>query len=105
MSVSLEQLTFQIILHAGNAKSHALEAIQKSKTGDIAGAESSIQASEEALTTAHQFQTDLIQAEARGERSEITLLLVHAQDHLMTSLVVKDLAKEFVELYQKLLTR
>ncbi len=102
MSIDLEQITFSIILHAGDARSHAMEAIAKAKTSDIAGAAVSLKAAEDALTKAHRFQTDLIQAEARGEKNQITILLVHAQDHLMTSLVVKDLAKEFVELYQKI---
>lgn len=101
MSLDSEQITFSIILHAGDARSHAMEAIQKAKVGDMLGAEASIAAAEEALNKAHQSQTDLIQSEARGEKNEITILLIHAQDHLMTAMVVKDLAKEFIELYQK----
>ena len=30
------------------------------------------------------------------------LLMVHAQDHLMDAMVVKDLAAEIVDLYRKL---
>lgn len=33
---------------------------------------------------------------------EFSLLLVHAQDHLMTTLTVKDLAIEIIELYSRL---
>ncbi|OQP15659.1 PTS cellobiose IIA subunit [Geobacillus zalihae] len=32
----------------------------------------------------------------------VTILVVHAQDHFMTAITVKDLAAEFVELYEAL---
>ncbi|ENA0413451.1 PTS lactose/cellobiose transporter subunit IIA, partial [Listeria monocytogenes] len=38
--------------------------------------------------------------EARGEKAEVSLLLVHAQDHLMNAITFKDLAKEIVDLYR-----
>jgi PTS system cellobiose-specific IIA component len=37
-----------------------------------------------------------------GGQPVVTLLMVHAQDHLMTAITVKDLAAEFVELYEAL---
>ncbi|MNJ80672.1 Lichenan-specific phosphotransferase enzyme IIA component [compost metagenome] len=46
------------------------------------------------------MQTRLIQEEAGGTKQEITLLMIHAQDHLMNAMTVKDMAKEFVELYE-----
>ncbi|EAG9877164.1 PTS lactose/cellobiose transporter subunit IIA, partial [Listeria monocytogenes] len=53
-----------------------------------------------ALLEAHHSQTSLIQGEARGEKAEVSLLLVHAQDHLMNAITFKDLAKEIVDLYR-----
>lgn len=47
---------------------------------------------------------DVIQQEASGEEFEIPMLLIHAQDHPMTSMTTKDLAKEIVELHQKMQT-
>ncbi|STY42998.1 Lactose-specific phosphotransferase enzyme IIA component [Listeria grayi] len=55
---------------------------------------------DDALLEAHHSQTALIQGEARGDRTEVSLLLVHAQDHLMNAITFKDLAKEIVELYR-----
>jgi PTS system cellobiose-specific IIA component len=42
----------------------------------------------------------LIQEEAAGKQSEVTLLMVHAQDHLMNTMTIRDLAAEFVDLYE-----
>ncbi|MGV3240694.1 PTS lactose/cellobiose transporter subunit IIA [Streptococcus hyovaginalis] len=44
----------------------------------------------------------MIQGEARGEKFESRLLLIHAQDHLMNAMTVVDMAKEFIELHKKL---
>ena len=63
--------------------------------------EESLQNAKETVNEAHHAQTELIQAEIRGEKAPLNLLMVHAQDHLMTALVVIDLAQEFVDLYKK----
>ncbi|HJF33529.1 MAG TPA: PTS lactose/cellobiose transporter subunit IIA, partial [Sporosarcina psychrophila] len=39
-------------------------------------------------------------SEIRGEGVVVSLLLVHAQDHLMNAITFKDLAIEFVDLYE-----
>ncbi|MEH7334647.1 PTS lactose/cellobiose transporter subunit IIA [Neobacillus drentensis] len=99
---NLETVIFQIILHGGNGRSAAMEAIQAAKQGDFKQAKGKIKEAENALNEAHHIQTSLIQGEIRGEKMEISLLMVHAQDHLMNAMTVKDLAAEMVELYRKI---
>lgn len=91
-----------LIINAGNAKSDAMEAIQAAKKGDFSLAKEKLQAADQALLEAHHAQTELLTAEAQGETLELTLLVVHSQDHLMTSITFNDLAKEMVELYQRM---
>ncbi|WP_369901819.1 PTS lactose/cellobiose transporter subunit IIA [Bacillus manliponensis] len=95
-----EQIPFQIILHSGNARSYAMEALQYAKQGKLAEAEEAMGKAKEAVNEAHHFQTELIQAEARGDKTEISILLIHAQDHLMNAITVKELAAEFIDLYK-----
>ncbi|MFS0781110.1 PTS lactose/cellobiose transporter subunit IIA [Bacillus sp. 1P06AnD] len=97
----METIIMNIILHSGNARSLAMEAIKEAKEGNFELAEKHIEEATQALGQAHRSQTDLIQGEARGEKSEISILLIHAQDHLMTAMSVKDLAAEMVELYKR----
>ncbi|MBM7655658.1 PTS lactose/cellobiose transporter subunit IIA [Neobacillus cucumis] len=97
---NLEGIIFQIILHGGNGKSCSMEAIAAAKQGDIVGAREKLQEASDALNEAHHIQTSLIQGEVRGEKTEISLLMVHAQDHLMNAITMKDLAAEFVDLYE-----
>lgn len=102
MESTITETAFQIILHAGNGKSNAMEAIQEAKTGDFEAADKKITEANIDLRKAHQFQTKLLQDEANGSDKEITIILIHAQDHLMTSMTVRDLAIEMIDLYRRL---
>jgi len=98
----LYNLSFQLILHSGNARSLSMEALYEAKSGNFENARTKMTEANEEFHQAHRFQTDLIQAEASGEHFEIPIILIHAQDHLMNALTVKDLANEFIDLYEKL---
>lgn len=98
----VEQMAFQLILHAGNGRSYSLKAIQAAKDGDFKQASKLIQYAEKELLQAHQSQVTWIQKEAKGEVYPVNLLIIHAQDHLMTAMTIKDLAKEIIELYQRI---
>ncbi|CAH0266783.1 Lichenan-specific phosphotransferase enzyme IIA component [Peribacillus sp. Bi96] len=97
----LSELSFQLILHSGNARSCAMEAIALQKQRKSSDAREKLKEAESEFVAAHKIQTALIQQEVNGEEFEIPLLLIHAQDHLMTSMTTKDLAKEIVELHEK----
>ncbi|HDL2023969.1 TPA: PTS lactose/cellobiose transporter subunit IIA, partial [Enterococcus faecium] len=86
----------------GNAKSDAMEAIAAAKKGDFTLADEKIKDAEESLVQAHHSQTEMLTQEAQGNHVEVTLLTVHSQDHLMTSIAFTDLAKEIIDLYRRL---
>lgn len=96
----INSIAFELILYAGNGRSSAMEAIQEAKKGNFKRAEELIKEATQELGKAHGFQTKLIQAEAGGESNPVNILLIHAQDHLMTAMTVRDLATEIVELYK-----
>lgn len=102
--MSQEQLEaiMGLIVNAGNAKSDAMEAIQAAKKGEFEEADEKLKAAEAALVEAHHAQTKLLTAEANGETLPITLLTIHSQDHLMTSITFNDLAKEVIDVYRRL---
>lgn len=89
-------------MYGGEAKSNAFEAIQKAKNGLFEEAHEKLKAADKALVLAHKSQTVMLTQEAQGEKIELSLLMVHAQDHLMTSLTFIDLAKEVVAVYERL---
>jgi len=99
---SIQQLSFMIILHAGNARSSAFEAIAAAKRSDAALVKEKLEEAEISFLEAHKLQTELLQEEARGTSNEMSVLLVHAQDHLMTAMTVKELATEMIDLITKI---
>lgn len=96
----MEQLIIELVVNGGNARSKALEAIEAAKNGESDIADSLMKECNQTLGEAHKKQTDIIQAEARGEHTPVTLLMVHAQDHLMNAMTVRDLAKAIIEIYK-----
>ena len=60
------QTPFALILHGGNARSAALEAIAFARQGDFENASEKMELASEEISSAHRIQTDLIQEEARG---------------------------------------
>ncbi|WP_088033892.1 PTS lactose/cellobiose transporter subunit IIA [Evansella clarkii] len=98
---SLEEISFQIILHAGNAKSLAMEAMQLARKNNFSEAQQKIEEAEKEFIQAHHSQTSLLQQESSGESVSPTILLIHAQDHLMNAMTTKELVQEIIYLHQK----
>lgn len=97
----LELIAFQVISAVGTARSMYIEAIQEAKTGNIEGAKAMIQEGVNIFHEGHQAHAQLIQKEANGEIDKLTLLIMHAEDQLMSAETLKIVAEEFIELYEK----
>lgn len=91
-----EEEIMGIIVNAGDTKSCSMKAIAAARSGNFEEADRQLVLAEEAVSLAHAEQTKLIQDEARGNKMDITLLMIHAQDHLMNAITIKDLANEIV---------
>lgn len=102
MDQNLEMIIFEIIGHAGNARGFVYEALDKANEGDYEGAENALKEADDALHEAHKVQTGIIQAEARGEKTELSVLFVHAQDHLMTAIEARNLVEHIIKLHKKI---
>ncbi|MNR43687.1 N,N'-diacetylchitobiose-specific phosphotransferase enzyme IIA component [compost metagenome] len=49
------------------------------------------------------MQTQLIESDQGEGKVPVTLVLVHAQDHLMTSMLARELINELIDVHEKLL--
>lgn len=98
----LLEMIMGLIMHGGDAKSSAMEAIYAAKEADFETADEKISDAEDALSEAHKSQTKLLTREASGDPVELSLLLVHGQDHLMNAMTFKDLAVEMIDIHRKL---
>ncbi len=99
---NIEETIFSIIIHGGNARAKAYEALEFAEKGEFSKAEKALEESEEEIRLAHNIQTDIIQREAGGETVKITVLFVHAQDHLMTAISEKGLIENMIKLYKRI---
>lgn len=98
--MDMETMVFTIIANSGDARSSSMEAIGHARNGEFDTAKACLDEANKKLLLVHSEQTKLIQAEAQGQETKLSLLLVHAQDHLMGAMTVRDLAGEFIELYR-----
>ncbi len=99
--MDLEETVFTIISHAGNAKSMCFEALNEARVGNFDKADEFISKAKDELNETHEIQNKMIQNEACGKKQEVSLLLVHAEDHLMAAILSKDLIKEMIEMYKE----
>lgn len=92
---------FEIVAYSGEARSKFMEAIKKVKAGTAReDVQELIDEGNESLNLAHASQTKLLAMEADGEDVELGFIFVHGQDHLMTSILLKDVLEFLMDIYK-----
>lgn len=98
----IEEICFNIITSVGSARSDYIEAIQLAKKGDFTGARAMMESGSRNFAEGHRVHADLIAKEASGEDVGLCMILIHAEDQLMSAEGFGILAEEFLDLYQKM---
>lgn len=96
----LELAMIEIVALSGDARTKLLSAVKEAKAGNVDQAHALTNEARGLLADAHKSQTDLLTAEARGELTAPTILLVHAQDHLMTTMLLRDVIDSLIDIYR-----
>lgn len=94
----LEEIAMLIIANSGAGRSSAFGALEAAKKGEFGKADELLETAENQLHDAHEAHRQLLKMDSRGEISQVTILLTHAQDHLMTSVLAKEMITEIVAL-------
>lgn len=97
-----EMVVMEIICNAGEARSLCFEALRLSREQQFEQAEQQLTLAKECLNKAHLTQTQLIEHDQGEGKIAMTLVMVHAQDHLMTTILAHELAMEMVALHKQL---
>lgn len=97
------EVAMGLIAQAGDARSSCMEAIGLAKEGKFDEAREALGRADDGMVAAHEIQTDLIREEMSGNSAPVSLLMVHAQDHLNLALVMRDVAEEFIQIHQRLM--
>lgn len=96
-----QMIAFQLIGFAGDAFSFFYKAVEAAREGKMEEAHGLLAEGEKQLAKAHNAQTELLTAEAQGKDIAYSIMLIHAQDHLMTTIMYERVAKEFIVLYKE----
>lgn len=99
-----EELTnagLRVVAFSGNARSNFLEALDLAKEGKFEESNQYIAMGIENLELAGQAQKDFLENEAEGSRQGLDFLAIHAQDHYMTTLLLRDLINNLIDIYKK----
>lgn len=103
--ISKEEISmvgFSIVAYSGDARTALIKAMNLAKCGKISEAKQKVQEAQESIDLAHNEQTKLLSKEAAGDDLEITFIMAHGQDTLMTTMLLKDEMDTIIDLYERI---
>lgn len=99
----LQMTCFQIIAAVGTAKSDYVNSISLAKEGKFDEARELIKEGDKAYAEGHDVHLGLLQQDAAGEREPVApLILLHAEDQLISTEVCKLMAEQMIEAYERI---
>jgi PTS system cellobiose-specific IIA component len=99
---NLEETVMELIINAGESRSCAMQALYAAKAGNWDEVDGLLEESTAASKRAHLVQTELIGLDEGTGKVPVNLVMVHAQDHIMTSMLARELIEELIEVHRKL---
>lgn len=92
---------FEIVAYAGDSRTALIQAMGKASEGKITEDRKSVKTAEESIKLAHNEQTKLLSSESSGDDMDVTFIMCHGQDTLMTTMLLKDQMKTIIDLYER----
>ena len=99
--MDMESTVMELIINAGEARSYAMQALRAAKKGDWAQVEEQLAEASAASKRAHDVQTMLIGMDEGCGKIPVNLVMVHAQDHIMTSMLAREMIEELIAIYRQ----
>lgn len=97
----LEELDLQIIASVGTARSMYVEALQMAKAGKFDEAKAHIDEADKLFAEGHDAHHDILAMQGQGIEIPFDLMLVHAEDQMMSAECFKLVVLELIEVYEK----
>lgn len=98
----ISMIGFEIVAYAGDAQTDLIAALDAAREGDFDKAEELHKSASDALIDAHDTQTKLLSQEAGGSELDVTFIMVHAQDTLMTTMMMEKQTRFFIDEYKRI---
>ena len=96
-----EELDLQIIASVGTARSMFVEALELAKEGKFEEANAKVAEADEMFAQGHDAHHDILAMQGQGIELPFDLMLVHAEDQMMSAEAFRLIATELMELYKK----
>lgn len=100
LKAKMEEIDFRIIASVGTARSIYMEALECAKQGDFKEAHAKIAEADAIYVEGHDAHQELLQMQGEGEEMPFDLLLVHAEDQMMSAECFKVMVLELIEIYE-----
>lgn len=84
----ISMIGFEIVAYAGDAQTDLIEALDCARRGEFDRPRSCTPPPRRLSSGAHDTQTKLLSQEAGGSEMDVTFIMVHAQDTLMTAMMM-----------------
>ena len=100
--IDVPTVAMGVIINAGDGRLAIDRAMDALSALDFETAEAQLAEADAKILAAHKAQTEMIQREAGGEKVDFSILLVHAQDTLMTIAAELHMAKKMMPVVRAL---
>ncbi|WP_367990252.1 PTS lactose/cellobiose transporter subunit IIA [Vibrio sp. NTOU-M3] len=97
-----EEFLMMLLCQVGEARSACMEAMSLARQDKFHKAKELLAAADEALIAVHKSQTSLIGFDEGAGKVPMTLILTHIQDHIMTTMLCREMAEEVIAIHKKL---
>lgn len=98
--LNYEQTVMMLVSYAGDANAKVYDALDEYIAGNLEECYTFLKEAEQQLTEAHTYQFKLLSAEANGEDSLISVLLIHAMDICMNAANMIQYTKKLIEVFE-----
>lgn len=101
-SEKIQEISFELILASGDARTMIHQAFEQMRISSCQEAQELLDTANDSLVKAHRIQSKMLQEHASGTSFTCDILLIHALDHLMTTMTLREVALEMLGIYQKM---
>lgn len=93
---------FQLVSHVGMARTYYVEAINAAEKGDFDECRRCLDEGNKMFSQGHEVHAAMLAREASGEVLPFRIIILHAEDLMMSAETLRILAEKFITLYQKI---
>ena len=99
----MQMNAFEMIGYAGDAMSLIMSALDDLAENRLNEASQKIQEAKLEINKAHQVQTELLMKDFKEENTpnQVSLIMVHAQDHLMNAMLAMQLVEKIIKIQRR----